>query len=139
MNYTVGSWTCLNVVIMIVKPQRNVFRFVNVYVYNCYHGYTHITSLYTTVSCMNHVLLIYQKYQFMYSLFLFVFKLYLVSYFPPLIDILTLCHWIKIEEVNVSLLTGCPSPCWNSKYNISIYYRLYDSMISIHWSMSFTS
>jgi len=54
---------------------------------------THIQRPYTQpVSCMNHVLLIYQKYQFMYSLFLFVFKLYLVSYFPPLIDILTLCH-----------------------------------------------
>jgi len=34
---------------MIVKPQRNVFRFVIVYVYNCDHGYTHKTSLYTTV------------------------------------------------------------------------------------------
>ena len=33
---------------MIVKPQKYVFRFINVYVYNCYHGYTHITSLYTT-------------------------------------------------------------------------------------------
>jgi hypothetical protein len=32
---------------MIVKSQRNVFRFVNVYVYNCDHGYTHNTSLYT--------------------------------------------------------------------------------------------
>ena len=32
---------------MIVKRQRNVFRFVNVYVYNYYHGHKHITSLYT--------------------------------------------------------------------------------------------
>jgi len=42
-----------------MKSQRNVFRFVNVYVYNCYHGYTHIASYTQLVSCMNHGLLIY--------------------------------------------------------------------------------
>jgi hypothetical protein len=54
----------------------------------------------------------------MYCLFLFVLTFYLVSYFPPLIDILTLCDYIKIEDVNVSLLTESPFPCWNIKYNI---------------------
>ena len=54
----------------------------------------------------------------MYCLFLFVLTFYLVSYFPPLFDILTLCDYIKIEDVNVSLLTESPSPCWNIKYNI---------------------
>ena len=54
----------------------------------------------------------------MYCLFLFVLTLYLVSYFSPLIDILTLCDYIKIEDVNVSLLTETQSPCWNIKYNI---------------------
>ena len=54
----------------------------------------------------------------MYCLFLFVLTLYLVSYFPPLIDILTLCDYIKIEDVNVRLLTETQSPYWNIKYNI---------------------
>jgi len=54
----------------------------------------------------------------MYCLILFFLTFYLVSYFPPLIDILTLCDYIKIEDVNVSLLTESPFPCWNIKYNI---------------------
>jgi hypothetical protein len=37
---------------------------------------------------------------------------------PPLIDILTLCDYIKIEDVNVSLPNENPSPCWDIKYNI---------------------
>jgi hypothetical protein len=95
-----------------------VFRFVNVYVYNWYHGYTHKTSLYTIgvtyepwvidlLEVSIHVLFI--------TLFL---TFYLVSYFPPLIDILTVGDYIKIEDVNISLLTESPSPCWNIKYNI---------------------
>ena len=54
----------------------------------------------------------------MYCLFLFFLTFYLVSYFPPLIDILALCDYIKIEDVNVSLLTESPSSCWNIKHNI---------------------
>ena len=29
-----------------------------------------------------------------------------------------MCDYIKIEDVNVSLLTESPSPFWNIKYNI---------------------
>jgi hypothetical protein len=37
---------------------------------------------------------------------------------PPVIDILALCDYINIEDVNVSLPNENLSPCWNIKYNI---------------------
>jgi len=67
---------------------------------------------------------------------------------PLLIDMLSLCHCIQIEEVNLGLLTVILFPfsfndCtifWNVKYKIlekkhSVYYIFHDSIISIYKTM----